>query len=249
MAAPGGPRPGNRPHNYNPNSLSDNMQNLPLNRPIHPSSSMGSSGGAGPFPPLGQQPSPSSAPYSSPFTGASPLSRPGPPSPGVFPTPPGAPPQATLPPNAISSRPTGPVTQPTPPFASRPLPSSMGGPCPGHFASPPSSTHGPFSNGPLARGAVQGGLQFSSPGSTPRPQVGPPPLPPVPPMSSASGRTPVQAPTMRSLLGSTPQLSAQPAPPFSAPPQAATLPSGSSPFSGSSYGPQTWPIQPRQVSS
>ncbi|KAM7475291.1 hypothetical protein LguiB_022534 [Lonicera macranthoides] len=288
MAAPGGPRPGNTPPNYNPNSLVENMDNLNISRPTQRPASGPNSGGPRPPPPFGQQQPPpfaSSAPHASPF----PVSRPGPPPPGVIPrggVPPGGPPPGTLPPNAATNRPAGPPpgTQP-PPFGSRPmpprsLPSSMGGPVapqhpgafpssvqagpppgsrPGPFASssplttgqvPQQNTQGPFSNGQPAftSGPMQGGPRFPSGGITSHP--------PPPPMSAA----PLQAPSMRSFLGSPSGSSspgpAQPVPPFSAPPQGQP-PSGSSPFSapghgippsGSPYGgPQTWQMPPRQV--
>uniref|UniRef100_A0A5B6ZX03 Uncharacterized protein n=1 Tax=Davidia involucrata TaxID=16924 RepID=A0A5B6ZX03_DAVIN len=301
MATPGGPRPGNTPPNYNPNSLADNMQNLQINRPTQPPHSVANSGGPRPSPPFGQQPPPfpSSAPPSSPFPGASPVTRHGLTPPGVLPrasVPPGGPPQTTLPPNVASNRPSGPPgTQPPPPFGSRPPPpgsllSSMGSPAwppsgtpsgafppsgqvvalsgsrPGPFASsplmtasamPPSTTSSPINNGPPAFGSgpLQGGSRFPSAGSIPRLPVGPPPS-----TMSLAGAPP-HAPSMRSLLGSPPASApggpVQPAPPFLAPPQGVPPPSGSSPFSappqgvsqppGSLYGPQTWPIQPRQV--
>ncbi|KAI3448233.1 hypothetical protein Pfo_004898, partial [Paulownia fortunei] len=211
-------------------------------------------GGSAPRPPnttpFGQQ-----AP---PFTG----SRPGAPLPGVFlrgPVPPNAPAQTTLPPNMMSTRPTGPppVSQP-PPFASRPpppgaLPSSIGGPVapspsrpgprPGHFSSSPStsgpatpphmSASGPISNGPptFAPGMAQSGPRFPpAMGSMARPSVGPPQSPTI--LSSGPSSQQLQ---MHPSFGSPPTGASsaigQPAPPFSAPPQNMPPPPGSSPFS------------------
>uniref|UniRef100_A0A5B7A0D0 Uncharacterized protein n=1 Tax=Davidia involucrata TaxID=16924 RepID=A0A5B7A0D0_DAVIN len=268
MAAPGGPRPGNAPPppNYNRNSLADNMQNLQINRPTQQPP-------FGQQPP----PFPSSAPPSSPFPGgpASPITRPGLPPPRAS-VPPGGPPQTTLPPNVASNRPYGPPPPFPPPAGSLSSsigslavpPSGSGAPPgavgsrPGPFASspsmtglavPPPSTSGPINNGPPAFGSgpLQGGSCFPYAGSIPRPPVGPPPST----MSSAGA--PPQAPSMRSLLGSPPPATAPPGPVQPAPPQGVPPLSASSPFSappqgispplGSLYGPQTWPMQPRQV--
>ncbi|KAA8541400.1 hypothetical protein F0562_025363 [Nyssa sinensis] len=190
MAAPGGPRPGNTPPNYNPNSLADNMQNLLINRPAQPPHAVASSGGPRPSPPFGQQPPPfpSSAPPSSPFPGTSPMVRPGLPHPGVLPrasVPPGGPPQAPLPPNMSFNRSSGPpITQPPPPFGLRPphpgsLPSSTGSPArppsgapPGAFppsgpsgqvVAPSGSRPGPFASSPLLTGSPMPPSTISSP--------------------------------------------------------------------------------------
>ncbi|KAK3032913.1 hypothetical protein RJ639_034961 [Escallonia herrerae] len=255
MAAPGRPIPGNVPPSYNPNynpNLADNMQNLQIGR-------MPNSGGQQPRPPppFGQQPAPfpSSAPPSSPFQGSSPFaSRPGPsPPPGALPrasVPPGGPPQATLPPNAALARPTGPpnvVTQPRPPFGSRPPPPGYVPPPAGQVAPPVGSRSGPFQSSPLTTGPVvppssasqgsfsngpsafvsgpmQGGPRFPSAGSTPRPSAGQL----LPPMLSPA-EAPPRAPSMHSFMGSPPASSPTGPPqlsmPFSAPPS-------SSPFSG-----------------
>ncbi|KAI3772802.1 hypothetical protein L6452_03996 [Arctium lappa] len=244
MATPGGPRPGNPPPNYNPNSIADNMQNLQINRPNQPPNSGG--GPRGPPPPFGQQPQSQPFPSSSPFSGPS---RPGPPPPGVVPRdavpPPTGPPQGTLPPFMASNRGIGgggpPGSNLPPPFASRPmgsgpLPSSTmsapighPGPRPGPFASsplttgpsvpPPISGGGPLSNGPpsFGPGGMQGGPQYPSAGVRPRPSAGPPPSPPT--MSSPMG--PFSGQTTHSLPGSPPDhppRGAMPlAPSFSAP--------------------------------
>lgn len=255
MATPGGNRPGNFPPNYNPNVLANNMQNLQINQPNQQQSS--NIGGSAPRPPnatpFGQQ-----AP---PFTG----SRPGPPPPGPRGTvPPNTPAQTTLPPNMVSTRPTGPppVSQP-PPFASRPpppgaIPSSIGGhvasslsapgPHAGPFSSSPltsfpaipsqASTSGPVSNGPptFAPRMAQSGLQFPpTMGSMPRPSVGPPQPPAV--LSSRPSSQPLQ---MRPSFGGPPtgvsSATGQLVPPFSAPPQNTPPPLGSSPFSAPNTG-------------
>lgn len=278
MATPGGPRPGNFPPNYNPNSLANNMQNLNINQPNQ--QQPGNAGAPRPpnSSPFGQQPPP--------FAG----SRPGPPPPGVFPRAPGPPnalPQSTLPPNMVPNRPTGPPpgSQP-PPFASRPpppgvMPPSIGGPVapsppppgprPGSYPSSPmnsapstpfhGSGSGPISNGPptFAPGMGQSGQPFppAMGGSMPRPFVGPPQPPTM--VSSRPSSQPMQ---MRPNFGSPPtagpSAAGQPALPFSGPPQNMVPPLGSSPFSApnagmqqplnSPYGMQTWPAQPQQVS-
>ncbi|XP_052206582.1 protein transport protein Sec24-like At4g32640 [Diospyros lotus] len=212
MAALGGPRPGNVPPNYNPNSLADGVQNLQVNRPTGPPTSVANSGGPSrPPPPFGQQPPPfsSSAPHSAPFAGASPMVRPGPPPPGVLSrpaVPPSGTSQPTLPPNLASNRPSGPppVTQPPPPFGSRPpppgsLPSAMtssGGP-PGAFppfgqVAPPGSRPSltPFGSSPFTTGPPL------PPGSTSHPvSNGPPAFAPGgsqggPHIASAGSRPP-----------------------------------------------------------
>ncbi|XP_057475102.1 protein transport protein SEC24 C-like isoform X2 [Actinidia eriantha] len=254
MATPGGPRPGSTPPNYNPSNVADGMQNLQINRPVGPPTSMANLGSFRPPPPFGQPPPPfsSSAPPSSSFPRASAMARPGPPPPGS-----GGPPQATFPPNVASNRPSGPPpgTQPPPPFGARPPPpgsvpssvSSFGArpPSPGlnPFGSsplasgpvgPPSSTSEPVSNGPPAYGwgAMQGGPRFPSAGSPLAP-----PVRPSPP-TTLSARAP-PAPSMGSLLGS-PPTGAPPGPmqaaPFSAPPQGVPPPSGSSPFAAPPQG-------------
>ncbi|XP_006352770.1 protein transport protein Sec24-like CEF [Solanum tuberosum] len=248
MAAPGGPRPRNAPPpNYNPNALAEGMQNLQVNRPNQPPSA------PRPNTPFGQQP---------PFSGGPPVSRPGPPPPGVFPrgpAPPSGPPHTGLPP---------PVAQSVPPFASRPpppgvMPPSMGGapPPPGSLPSalgprpgppgpfsssplttgpavlPPSSISSSVSNGPPAGGPgmMQGGGRFPPPSNTMRPPFGAPPPAMVSPGASS------QPSGMRSPFGSSSSVSAtpvtaQPPPPFSGSFQNMPPPSGSSPFAA--------PVQP-----
>ncbi|KAG8379493.1 hypothetical protein BUALT_Bualt07G0094200 [Buddleja alternifolia] len=235
MATPGRPRPGNFPPNYNPNALANNMQNLQINQ--QQSSNLG---GSAPRPPnaspFDQQP-----PH---FTG----SRSRPPPPGVFPggpVPPRGPAQSTLPPNIVSSRPSGtpPVSQP-PPFASRPpppgaLPSSAGGPQhfgsgprPGPFtSSPPTSgpstplhmsASGAVGNGPPAfpPGMTQSGPRFPpAMGSMPRLPAGPPQSPTT--LSSRPASQPLQMnPSFVSSPAGASSAMAQKAPPFSGPPQA-----------------------------
>lgn len=261
MATPGGPRPGNPPPNYNPNSIADNMQNLQINRPNMPPNSAG--GPRGPPPPFGQQPFPSSAPFSSsPFSGPS---RPGPPPPGVVPRgavpPPTGPPQGALPPFMASNRPPG--SNPPPPFASRPmtsgpLPSSTMSSRPGPFASSPLSTGmpvpplggGPPSNGPPAfgPGGMQGGGPLFPPsGVRPRPTSGPPPSLPTMggPFSGQTTQTPGSPPDYQQRgpgsLAPPPFLAAQSQrgpPTFSAQGQPQVSP----------FGAQPWQMQPPPMS-
>ncbi|KAM3373711.1 hypothetical protein P3S68_012425 [Capsicum galapagoense] len=246
MAAPGGPRPRNAPPpNYNPNALADGMQNLQVNRPNQPP------GAPRHNTPFGQQP---------PFAGGPPVSRPGPPPPGVFPrgpASPSGPPQTGLSP---------PVAQSVPTFASRPpppgvMPPSMGGapPPPGSLPSglgprpgppgpfsssplttgpavpPPSSISSSVSNGPLlgGPGMMQGGARFPPPSNAMRPPFGAPPSAMVSPGASS------QPSGMRSPFGSSSSVSttpvtAQPPPPFSGSFQNVPPPPGSSPFAAPS---------------
>ncbi|KAI8019493.1 Protein transport protein Sec24-like [Camellia lanceoleosa] len=239
------------------------MQNLQINRPVGQPPSVPNSGGTRHRPPYGQQP----PPFSSLAPGASPMTRPGPPPPGVFPrssVPAGGPPQATLSPNVVPNRPSGPppVNQPPPPFGVRPplpgsLPSSMSsssvppsGP-PGVF--PSSGQVGPPSSQPwiLSFDKRTTGSSSSQP---PPPAVGPAP-------PAILSTAPHPASNMLSHLGSrpigAPPGHMQPAAPFSAPSQGVPPPPGSSPFSGppqgvspplgSPYGAQAWPMQPHQV--
>ncbi|PHT80461.1 hypothetical protein T459_18513 [Capsicum annuum] len=246
MAAPGGPRPRNAPPpNYNPNALADGMQNLQVNRPNQPP------GAPRHNTPFGQQP---------PFAGGPPVSRPGPPPPGVFPrgpASPSGPPQTGLSP---------PVAQSVPTFASRPpppgvMPPSMGGAppppgslpsglgsrpgSPGPFSSsplttgpavpPPSSISSSVSNGPPSGGPgmMQGGTRFPPPSNAMRPPFGAPPPAMVSPGASS------QPSGMRSPFGSSSSVSttpvtAQPPPPFSGSFQNVPPPPGSSPFAAPS---------------
>ncbi|KAI3801197.1 hypothetical protein L1987_29301 [Smallanthus sonchifolius] len=260
MATPGGPRPGNPPPNYNPNSIANNMQNLQINRPNHPPNA--GAGPRGPVPPFGQQPFPSSAPFSSPFSGPS---RPGPPPPGAVPggavPPPTGPPQGTLPPFMAPNRALGgggPPSLASRPMASGPLPSSTTsapGPRPGPFAGPPNVTNvggGPVSNGPpmFAPGGMQGGPQYPSAGVRPRPSAGPPPSPPT--MSSPMGPPFLGQTTALSgsLPDQPPRGPASLAPPFSAPPRGPPTFSvqgqGIQQAQASPYGAQPWQMQSQQ---
>ncbi|KAJ0745650.1 putative Zinc finger, Sec23/Sec24-type, sec23/Sec24, trunk domain, sec23/Sec24, helical [Helianthus annuus] len=258
MAAPGGPR---QPGNYNPNSVSDNMQNLHINRPNHPPNP--ANGPRGPPPPFAQQP----------FSAGP--NRPGPPPPGVVPrgVVPSGPPHGTLPPFMSANRPTaagGPPGGNTPsaarPMPSGPLPMGPPGPRPGQPA--PTLGGGPMNNGPPAFGpprGVQGGPQYPSGGVNvmPRPSTGPPP--PTQTMASFLGglsdnqpRGPTQvAPP---LFSAPPRGGMQPPsgpPSFSAPGQGIPQPSSGPPMfsapgqglpqpSGPQFGAQPWQMQPRQ---
>ncbi|CAI9293190.1 unnamed protein product [Lactuca saligna] len=255
MATPGGPRPGNLPPNYNPNSIANNMQNLQINRPNQPPNSGG--GPRGPPPPFGHQPrpQPQPQPQSQPFP-SSPF--PGAPPPGVVPRgampPPSGPPQAALPPFMASNRPTSgvsggggpPGSNQPPPSSSRPM--APPGLRPGPFSTSPGGGPGhggPLSNGPPTFG--QGGMQ-GGPTNPPRPSGGPPPprqtMPPGPPllgqnMQSSIGSQSMNAPPR--------PVQPQPAPPFSAPPPGGIPP----PFSAQGqsippFGAQPWQMQSRQ---
>uniref|UniRef100_A0A6N2KV32 Zinc finger Sec23/Sec24-type domain-containing protein n=1 Tax=Salix viminalis TaxID=40686 RepID=A0A6N2KV32_SALVM len=258
---PGAPRqspPPNYNPNYqqNPNMLSDNFQNLNLNRPP----SMANSA---------PRPSPFSQPSPFPSSVPSPqFSRPGAPPSGAVPrpsVPPSGSPPFSLPSNVAPGRPTGPSFTQPPPFGSRPppgsFPSSTGGgmvmgpisgalpvgarPSPAASSPPPPQTMPPsssygglVSNGPPAP-AFQSTPRFPPPGSAPQqPPMGPPPTTRAPPQS------------MRPVMGSL-GFSGQPAVHFSAPPQA---PPQGTPFSaqqgmtpppiGSPFAPQ---MQPQTV--
>ncbi|KAI3694411.1 hypothetical protein L1987_77376 [Smallanthus sonchifolius] len=266
MATPGepSPRPGNPPPNYNPNLIANNMQNLQINRPNQPLNS--GAGPRGPVPPFGQQPLPSSAPFSSPFSGAS---RPGPPPPGAVPRgavpPPTGAPQGALPPFMAPNRGPGgggpPGGNPPPPFSSGPMapgpfPSSttsIPGPRPGPFVGPsvpPPNVGGGgmVSNGPpmYGPGGMQGGPQFPSAGVRQRPSAGPPPSPPTmsSPVSPFSGQT---TPFSGILPDHPPR---GPAPPFAAPqrgpPTFSAQAQGLPQPQASPFGAQPWQAQSRQ---
>ncbi|XP_071717053.1 protein transport protein SEC24 C-like isoform X2 [Rutidosis leptorrhynchoides] len=258
MATPGGPRPGSIPPNYNPNSVSDNMKNLQINRPNQPPNPANAP--RGPPPSLGQQPQSQSQPFSSPFSVPN---RPGPPPPGVVPrgvVPPssGPTPHGTLPPFMVANRPVGAggppggnaslASRPMPPV---PVPSTSG---PGPFASTPSPTpppvmpvgSGAMNNGPPMFGpphGTPGGPQYPSSGVRPSAPTRPPPPPPQ---------------TMSSFLGGSfdnqPRGPPQVAPPtFSAPLRAGMQPSSGPPtFSsqaqpqGPPFGAQPWQMQSQQ---
>ncbi|KAI5587513.1 hypothetical protein BDE02_05G037700 [Populus trichocarpa] len=228
---PGAPRqspPPNYNPNYqqNPNILSDNFQNLNLNRPP----SMANSA---------PRPSPFSQPSPFPSSVPSPqFSRPGAPPIGAVPRP-SVPPSgspSTFSSNVAPGRPTGPPFSQPPPFGSRPPPGSFqsytsGGmvagpvsgalpvgarPSPAASSSsppqnvPPSSSFGGLvSNGPPAP-AFQSAPRFPPSVSAPQQQpMGPPP-------TMGVARSPPQS--MRPLMGSS-GFSGQPVAPFSAPPQ------------------------------
>ncbi|KAG5244951.1 protein transport protein [Salix suchowensis] len=263
---PGAPRqspPPNYNPNYqqNPNMLSDNFQNLNLNRPP----SMANSA---------PRPSPFSQPSPFPSSVPSPqFSRPGAPPSGAVPrpsVPPSGSPPFSLPSNVAPGRPTGPSFTQPPPFGSRPppgsFPSSTGGgmvmgpisgalpvgarPSPAASSPPPPQTMPPsssygglVSNGPPAP-AFQSTPRFPPPGSAPQqPPMGPPPTTRAPPQS------------MRPVMGSL-GFSGQPAVHFSAPPQGTSYsaPPQGMPFSaqqgmtpppiGSPFAPQ---MQPQTV--
>uniref|UniRef100_A0A6N2KV51 Zinc finger Sec23/Sec24-type domain-containing protein n=1 Tax=Salix viminalis TaxID=40686 RepID=A0A6N2KV51_SALVM len=245
---PGAPRqspPPNYNPNYqqNPNMLSDNFQNLNLNRPP----SMANSA---------PRPSPFSQPSPFPSSVPSPqFSRPGAPPSGAVPrpsVPPSGSPPFSLPSNVAPGRPTGPSFTQPPPFGSRPppgsFPSSTGGgmvmgpisgalpvgarPSPAASSPPPPQTMPPsssygglVSNGPPAP-AFQSTPRFPPPGSAPQqPPMGPPPTTRAPPQS------------MRPVMGSL-GFSGQPAVHFSAPPQGTpfSAPPQGTPFSAPPQG-------------
>uniref|UniRef100_A0A6M2F1N0 Uncharacterized protein n=1 Tax=Populus davidiana TaxID=266767 RepID=A0A6M2F1N0_9ROSI len=247
---PGAPRqspPPNYNPNYqqNPNILSDNFQNLNLNRPP----SMASSA---------PRPSPFSQPSPFPSSVPSPqFSRPGAPPIGAVPRP-SVPPSgspSTFSSNVAPGRPTGPPFSQPPPFGSRPPPGSFqsytsGGmvagpvsgaqpvgarPSPAASSSsppqnvPPSSSFGGLvSNGPPAP-AFQSAPRFHPPVSAPQQQpMGPPP-------TMGVARSPPQS--MRPLMGSS-GFSGQPVAPFSAPPQGTAFyaPPQGTPFSAPPQG-------------
>ncbi|KAI3495742.1 hypothetical protein L1887_38088 [Cichorium endivia] len=254
MATPGGPRPGNLPPNYNPNAITNNMQNLQINRPNQPPNSGGVP--RGPPPPFGQQPRPQSQPQSQPFP-SSPF--PGPvqqraPPPGAVPRgampPPSGPPQAALPPFMASNRPTGGPpgsnTNQPPPSSSRPMAP------PGPFANSPATgpPPGPMSNGPptFGPGGMQGGPNNPPANIRLRPSAGPP----------APGGPPLMGQSMPPATGiqsnNAPPRPVQLAPPFSAPPSGMQPSSRPPPFTsqgipqpqGSPFGAQPWQMQARQ---
>ncbi|XP_022773266.1 protein transport protein Sec24-like At4g32640 isoform X2 [Durio zibethinus] len=145
-------------------------------------------------------------------------------------------PSSTFPSSGIPS-----VGVAPPPTGARPSPFVSSSPLTGVPAVPASSAPGGLlSNGPpaISSGALTGAPRFP-----PAASISQPPFQTPPTMMSA--RAPAQAPTMRSVLGSSAvsSTSASPVPsasPFSAVPQARPPPPGSP------YGPQTWPMQPQQ---
>ncbi|XP_011005678.1 PREDICTED: protein transport protein Sec24-like At4g32640 [Populus euphratica] len=267
--APRQPPPPSYNPNYqqNPNTLSDNFQNLNLNRPSS-------------IPNSGPRPSPFGQPPPFPSSAPSPqFSRPGAPPPGVVPrpsVPPSGLPPSTFPPNVTPGRPTGPpFSQPQPfsqtqPFGSRPPPGSFpssassglatgpvsGAPPQGSLVPPLGSRPGPaapsssplsmppsssfgglMSNGPPAP-AFQSAPRFPSPVSGPQqPPMGPPP-------TVGLARPPPQS--MRQLMGSS-GISGQPVASFSAPPQGTPFSAQhgmAPPPVGSPFAPQ---MQPQSV--
>lgn len=242
MATPRGPRPGDFPPNFSPDTLSSSLQNLQINQSNRQQLSNASGGGA-PWTsnalPFGQQPPSFAAGQSRP------------PPPGVFqrgPAPPVAPGQGTLHQDVMPARPPGPTpaSQP-PPFASRRppppgvLPSSFGGPVsppysgaaprpgPSGPPTPPQmSSNGPAGNGPpaFAPGMMQSGSLTPPMGNVPSPSFGPAQPPTM--MSSQSPSQPLQTPPrFGSPPAAVPSSVGQPGPPFS------TFPQGPM-FSGSS---------------
>ncbi|XP_011032475.1 PREDICTED: protein transport protein Sec24-like At4g32640 isoform X1 [Populus euphratica] len=247
---PGAPRqspPPNYNPNYqqNPNILSDNFQNLNLNRPPSMTNSA-------------PRPSPFSQPSPFPSSAPSPqFSRPGAPPIGAVPRP-SVPPSgspSTFSSNVAPGRPTGPPFSQPAPFGSRPPPGSFQsytsggmvvgpvsgalpvGARPSHAASsspppqnvPPSSSFGGLvSNGPPAP-AFQSAPRFPPPVSAPQQQpMGPPPT------MGVARSTPQ---SMRPLMGSS-GFSGQPVAPFSAPPQGTPFyaPPQGTPFSAPPQG-------------
>lgn len=152
-APPGAPRPSNPqssapPPNYIPNvqstpgsSLAHNFQNLQINQPPNARAP------AGPNrpPPFGQAPRfpPSAGAPPGSFPGASPISRPGPPPPGVVPRPAGPAASGPMGPPNMLARPSGPPSGVHPqPFGSRPQaqgPFQSGGSLVPPYGGPPSS--------------------------------------------------------------------------------------------------------------
>ncbi|KAJ0798067.1 putative Zinc finger, Sec23/Sec24-type, sec23/Sec24, trunk domain, sec23/Sec24, helical [Helianthus annuus] len=235
MATPGGPRPPNIPPNFNPNFIAHNMQNLQLNRPNLPPNS--APGPRGPVPPFGQQPFPSSAPFSGPNA-----------VPRGAVVPPSGPPQGALPPFMAPNRAPAaagaggsnqPVSLASRPMGSGPLPSSTTSTRPGPFAGLPMPRQnvgggGPASNGPpmFGPGGMQGGPQYP-----PRPSAGPQPSPPI--MSSPAGPFTGQP---------TPYSGSLPDQPPRGPPAFSAQSPGMPPPQASLFGAQAqpWQMQPRQ---
>ncbi|XP_077250435.1 protein transport protein SEC24 C-like [Tasmannia lanceolata] len=249
------PRPGYAPPSFNPNlgrtpdSLADNMQNLQINRPPGPPSSMPNLSGPRPPPPFANQPfssSPNLTPPMASFPGPTPVSRPGPP-PSGFPRaapPPIGSPQANPSPSFASGRPSG------PPF-SQPQPFGLRAPPQGVFPSAPTMTgpttqplsdQGPMSNGPhmFTQGTLPGGPRFPSVGSNQQPPVGPPPM-----LSSP------QAPIGQSIhpFPGTPMSSAPLGPPSQLGPPFLATSQGVQPPSATPYGSQMWQMQSRPGAS
>uniref|UniRef100_A0A2K2ABR8 Transport Sec24 family protein n=1 Tax=Populus trichocarpa TaxID=3694 RepID=A0A2K2ABR8_POPTR len=247
---PGAPRqspPPNYNPNYqqNPNILSDNFQNLNLNRPP----SMANSA---------PRPSPFSQPSPFPSSVPSPqFSRPGAPPIGAVPRP-SVPPSgspSTFSSNVAPGRPTGPPFSQPPPFGSRPPPGSfqsytsggmVAGPVSGALPvgarpSPAASSSSPPQNVPPSSsfgGLVSNGSPAPAFQSAPHfpPSVSAPQQQPMgPPPTMGVARSPPQS--MRPLMGSS-GFSGQPVAPFSAPPQGTPFyaPPQGTPFSAPPQG-------------
>lgn len=244
---PSGLRSPNDEHDFqnNPDTLSDNMHNLKLNRPP-------STPNSGPRPspgfPVGSQPT---------------MARPAPP-PAALARPVGPPP-SSLPKNMPLVRPTGlplalshlppppgslphpMVSTSIPPPGSTPsiglqptgLPSvtvSAPMPPPGAESSPSlSAFRGPLSNEPPA---------FARPRVPPATNAPQPPVGPPPTMASARGHP--QAPSMRSIMESS-SLSALEDAPVQLPSPFSAAAQGIPPTSGLVYGLRSWPMQPQPV--
>ncbi|XP_047315997.1 protein transport protein Sec24-like At4g32640 [Impatiens glandulifera] len=262
MATQGGPRPGGNPPYNNPNYLADGMQNMQINRPSGPPSVMGNQGGPRPPPNFGQQQPPPPFPASSAaaipsYSGGTPMSRPGPPPPGVLPRssmPLGGPPPQNM---AFNNRPSGPpVAQNPSPFGSRnpssgsfsrPVSSSSAHPPPGALPgsfpvsgprmSPFASS--PMATGPVAPPFVTADSFVNGPSSLPgAPRFQAPMRPPqtimstgVPPPTqthSFPGSPPI-ASSAGSMQSVTPFSAQQPGAPFSVPSPFSALPQGMPP--------------------
>ncbi|OMO50138.1 Zinc finger, Sec23/Sec24-type [Corchorus olitorius] len=271
------PSPPNFNPNFqnNPNYLADNMQNLNLNRPPSMANSGPRPSPFGQQPPFPQSAVSAGYPVASPpmsRPGPPPgvVGRPS--------VPPTGPPQSSLPANVPPGRPVAPPVSHPPPFGSRPPPASLssstgavvppsggfpssGAPAaavapqlpsarPSPFASSSPLTAGPavplgapLSNGPpaIGSGGLPGAPRFPPAASISQPPVGPPP-------SMMSARAPAQAPTMRSVLGSSAfnAPTTPPTPPIASASPFSALPQARPPIPGSPYGPQTWPMQSQQ---
>ncbi|XVE89833.1 hypothetical protein DITRI_Ditri20bG0026500 [Diplodiscus trichospermus] len=219
MATPMSPRaprqPSPRPHSPNlsqkPDSLSDNLQKLNLSKP---SSLPNSAATLAPFI--------RSPPTSSISAPSKPVSSPGAPPPGLVPRP-------NVPPCVASVMPFGPPGGQPLPFGTRPppvsLPSSMGG-------SPVISPDGPSAPGLGSRPNA-----FVPPSSTFGGSIRNGPPVGVPPPMMGTVRSPGQASSMGSFLGS-PQVNHLPGPPTqSASPLVATM--GTQPWTSGQVAPPT----------
>ncbi|XP_057528262.1 protein transport protein SEC24 B-like [Amaranthus tricolor] len=271
---PGATRPNNQrptgpPAGYNPNfprgpdaSLSQNFQNLQLNQPQN--APLQPFGAPNRPPPFGQNPPT--------FAGPSPVSRPGPPPPGAVPrgvVTPGGPAQNMISANMGPGRPSGPIPNQPPPFASRGPPGSLPpGATPPPFQGsqptppqpsarptgfgssplptgphPPSAQPRPISNGPpsFTSGAFPAGPPVSSTGVQQSVVGGPPPFGVQPPiMHPPLGNHRASGPLAPPSM-EPPSGPSQPVSPFAFAPQRAQAPSATP------YGQQPWQTQPRQM--